>query len=170
MTYTNPPRRYIAHLNMENHIKIRCGLKVDKQTVAHLYLFNKIKQKPFTKQLNWTNQLSWRIQYSLNNLTSFNKVLKLTFLCRYRSRVKLKWTCKVLVRRIVVTDAYIGLWAMEPRTRFALCVLLSVTQGVLGEVWEFGVDAPGSIIVDHRDDDFSLFQKTKEIKLRVSKN
>lgn len=46
--------------------------------------------------------------------------------------------------------------------------LLSLTGGGLAEIWEFGVDAPGSIVIDHREGDFSLFEKTKEIKLKVS--
>ncbi|PZC79070.1 hypothetical protein B5X24_HaOG216885 [Helicoverpa armigera] len=45
--------------------------------------------------------------------------------------------------------------------------LLSLTGGVLAEIWEFGVDAPGSMVIDHREGDFSLFEKTKEIKLKV---
>uniref|UniRef100_A0A2A4K0L8 Uncharacterized protein n=1 Tax=Heliothis virescens TaxID=7102 RepID=A0A2A4K0L8_HELVI len=50
--------------------------------------------------------------------------------------------------------------------RFYL-VLLAVTGGALAEIWEFGVDAPGSMIVDHKQGDFSLFEKTKEVRLKV---
>ncbi|CAD0198597.1 unnamed protein product [Chrysodeixis includens] len=49
-----------------------------------------------------------------------------------------------------------------------VCVALLAARGVIADVWEFGYDAPGSIIVDHREGEFSIFQKTKHIKLKVS--